>query len=313
MEKITKYHYRLGGLVIVSELLLPGLHFLPAQPADVSIRLGIAPSLTDKRDAREIESGCLATPNEYFHTFTGIVTFYVRGGDEIVVQPLDSSRLAELHSLLYSVIFATLFYRRGMLPLHASAIAVEGKIFGFLGRSGAGKSTLAAHLQRRGYQVTADDLLLLNNTGRGVTKVTPCAPWLKLWEDAFDGIGKQITGLEPIAGKESKYMLPLLEKEPEAPLPLAALFVLESNSDGGTQFTPLLPAAAIAKLMLYVYPILLIHKLGKNADLFQQCSEILENVPVFTFSRRWDAGQFDAVLDRLEEKFSEVTMQQPRR
>jgi hypothetical protein len=303
MEKISNQFYRLSGLVIVSELALPGLDVLPPQPADVSIHLGIAP----------IESGCLATPEEYFHTFPGIVTFYVRGGDEIVVQPLDSSRLAEIHSLLYSVIFATLLYRRGILPLHASAISVEGQIFGFLGRSGAGKSTLAAHLQRRGYQVTADDLLLLNETGKGVTRVTPCAPWLKLWEDAFDGIGKQISGLEPIAGKDSKYMLPLSEKDPEVPLSLAALFVLEWNSDAETRFTRLAPAAAIAKLMLYVYPILLIHKLGQTADLFLQCGEILENVPVFTFSRPWDASCFDTVLDRLEEKFSKVTMQQLRR
>ncbi len=311
MEKISKHFYRLGGLIIASELPLPGLLRLAPQPADVSIRIGIAPFLTDKRDAREIESGCLATPEEYFHTFPGIVTFYIRGGKEIVLQPLDLSRLKELHSLLYSVIFAVVFHRRGMLPLHASAIAVKDRIFGFLGRSGAGKSTLAAHLERRGYQVTADDLLLLSNTGQGVTRVTPCAPWLKLWDDAFDGIGKQTVGLEPIAGKDSKYMVPLPQNLPEETLPLAALFVLESNTDDETQFTRLAPAAAVAKLMLYVYPILLIHKLGNSAELFQQCAEILEHVPVFTFSRPWDPSSFDAVLDRLEEKFSEVAMQEP--
>jgi hypothetical protein len=309
MEKNSNHYYRLGGIVIASELSLPGLQTLPAQTADVSIRLGIAPLLTVKGDAREIESGCLATLDEYLHTFPGIVTFYVRGANEIVVQPLDSSRIAELHSLLYSVIFAILFYRRGMLPLHASAVVAKGQIFGFLGRSGAGKSTLAARLHRRGYQVTADDLLLLNSAGQGVTKVTPCAPWLKLWEDAFDGIGKQTVGLEPIAGKDSKYMIPLPAFEPVGALPLAALFVLESNFESEARFTRLSSAAAVAKLMLYVYPILLIHRLGKNADLFHQCGEILEHVPVFTFSRPWDAGRFDPVLDQLEAKFAEITMQ----
>lgn len=312
MEKISNQHYRLGGIVIASELALPGLQTVPAQPADVSIRLGITPLLTNKKDARDIESGCLATLDEYSHTFPEIATFYVCGGDRIVVQPIDSSRLAELHALLYSVIFAILFYRRGMLPLHASAVAVEGQIFGFLGRSGAGKSTLAAHLHRRGYQVTADDLLLLKSKGQGVTKVTPCAPWLKLWEDAFDGIGRQTAGLEPIAGKESKYMIPLPAGEPEEAPPLAALFILESNFESEARFTRLSPAAAVAKLMLYVYPILLIHKLGQNANLFRQCGEILEHVPVFTFSRPWDAARFDPVLDQLEAKFLEIAMQNRR-
>jgi hypothetical protein len=309
MEKITKNYYRFGGLVLVSEFPLPGLAMLPPQPADVSIQLGNAPSMADKRDACEIESGCLATPDEYCHTFPGIVTFYVRGAEEIVVQPLDSSRLKELHSLLYSVIFAVMFHRRGLLPLHASAVAVEGRVFGFLGKSGAGKSTLAAHLELRGYPVTADDLLLLTKTAHGVTRVTPCAPWLKLWEDAFDGIGRQTEGLEPIAGKDSKFMLPLSRNLAEEQLPLAALFLLESSNGAETRFTRLEPAAAVAKLMLYVYPILLIHKLGQSAALFQQCAEILEHVPVFTFSRPWNSELFDEVLDRLKEKFAEVATQ----
>ena len=313
MEKITTYFYRLGGLFILSEFPLPGLTMLPPQTPDVTIRLGIAPFPAAKRDAREIEPGCLATSNEYLHTFPGIVTFYVRGGQEIFVQPLDSSRVKELHSLLYSVIFAVVFHRRGMVPLHASAVAVEGRIFGFLGRSGAGKSTLAAHLERRGYPVTADDLLLLSSSEQGVTRVTPCAPWLKLWEDAFDGIGKQTEGMEPIAGKDSKFVVPLPQNRAEEPLPLAALFLLESNTDGEIEFTRLEPAAAVAKLILYVYPILLIHKLGQTAALFQQCAEVLKNVQVFTFSRPWDPDRFDAVLNRLEEKFSEIAMQHPQR
>lgn len=311
MEKISNSYYRLGGLVIVSELPLPGLQALPAQPANVSIRLGIAPCLTSKRDAYEIESGCLATSDEYLHTFPGIVTFYIRGGEEIIVQPIDLTRVDELRSLLYSVIFAILFYRRGMLPIHASAIKTEGRIFGFMGRSGAGKSTLAAHLQRRGYQVTADDLLLLNNSSNGVTRVTPCAPWLKLWEDAFDGLGSRIAGLEPIAGKESKYIVPLSMGQQEEMLPLAGLFLLESNSSDSVQFTRLAPAAAIAKVMLYVYPILLIHKLGDDEELFRQCGQILNHVPVFTFTRPWDSTSFDPVLDKLEAKFAEIAVGQP--
>jgi hypothetical protein len=108
-------------------------------------------------------------------------------------------------------------------------------------------------------------------------------------------------------------MVPLSQNQLEDQPPLAALFLLESGTDVEPLFTRLEPAAAVAKLMLYVYPILLIHKLGQSAALFQQCAEVLEHVPVFTFSRPWDANRFDAVLDRLEEKFAEVATQSPQR
>ncbi|HVJ09547.1 MAG TPA: hypothetical protein VM554_14305 [Acidisarcina sp.] len=192
------------------------------------------------------------------------------------------------------------------MPLHASAVSVDNKVFAFLGRSGAGKSTLAAFLSRRGYQVIADDLTLLSRGNSGVTEVTPCAPWLKLWGDALNGLAEPVDGLELIAGKDSKYRFPIAQggTVAESRLRLAGLFLLDSNeereTEGEASIRPLEPAAAVAKLMLYFYPILLIHKLGRNAELFRQCGEILETAPMWIFRRPWNLGSLERSLGTLE-------------
>lgn len=307
MEKITTSQYRLGGLVIESELQLAGLPVVHEQAKDVVIRIDTPPRISE--DAREIEPGCLANPLEYWHSFPGVANFYLRGGDEIVVEPLDERRLDEARSYLFSVIFAVLFFRRGLLPLHASAVRVNEQVFAFLGRSGAGKSSLAAGLRLRGYQVIADDLTLLHPTTEGVTKVTPCAPWLKLWKDSIPHVAAHESNWEPIGGKDFKFRLPLSEKggEPSS-LALAGLFVLERSDSGAVQMSSLPPAAAVAKMMLYAYPILLVHKLGGNSALFRQCANILEHVPMWSFTRPWDLKEFGAGLDFLEERFSATNL-----
>ena len=49
--------------------------------------------------------------------------------------------------------------QRKILPLHGSAIAIDGKAYAIVGDSGAGKSTLASAFLKRGYQLLSDDVI----------------------------------------------------------------------------------------------------------------------------------------------------------
>src|ERR1035438_1386916 len=57
---------------------------------------------------------------------------------------------------------------RGIEPLHATAIVVNGEAVAFLGDSGCGKSTLAATFLGRGYSLLTDDVLVLEFKGENV-------------------------------------------------------------------------------------------------------------------------------------------------
>ncbi len=298
-QKLTSKVFRFGGLAIASEIDLPGLPEVATPSFDVSIRIGTPPHAL--LDATEIDPECFANDSEYLYSVPELAVFYLNGGHEIIVKPLDNNRMGELRSYLFSIIVSVLFFRRGLLPLHASAVNVGGRVFAFLGKSGAGKSTLAAYLGERGYPVIADDLTLLNRTEDGTTRVTPCAPWVKLWRDALDGFGMQIREESQLAGKHSKYLIPLAEAadDPGPPLPLGGLFLLEESSENEATVVPITSAAAIAAMMAFTYPALLVHKLGRDAELFRRCGEVLGTVPVAAFRRARNLAKFDEQVDTL--------------
>jgi hypothetical protein len=62
---------------------------------------------------------------------------------------------------LYSTVAALALAERGLLPLHASAIELDGRAFLFAGKGGAGKSTLTAELLAEGVRLLGDDLTVL--------------------------------------------------------------------------------------------------------------------------------------------------------
>lgn len=308
MQKDTK-SYLLSGLTLRSEIPLPGLpDAKPGSITDVTISRGFTPS--SLRGGVAISLRGEATAREYLEHFEGVASFYVRDGEEIVVRPDPGASIDEIRSLLFSVVLAVLLFQRGLLPIHASAIEVRGRVFAFVGMSGSGKSSLAAYLSRRGYRIVADDLTLLDQNPGQVPLVVPCAPWLKLWRDALDGLKCPVDGLDPIPRKDWKYRVPIDGKAygaieaVEEPLPLGGLFLLEKTEDGEPGAINLLqPAQAVAKFMLYTYTILMVHKLGQTPALFRRASEALQHVSMWTLERPWGLEHFDAVLDMLEAHF----------
>src|SRR6202012_638909 len=108
---------------------------------------------------------------------------------------------------------------------HASAVSNGKGVVAFVARSGQGKSSLAAHLVQRGFGVVGDDVCLID-TAMERAMVIPAAPWLKLWRNSLETLGKQADGLERVFSEDDKYRLPL--KSPLSPEPIHRLIFLES-------------------------------------------------------------------------------------
>jgi hypothetical protein len=115
---------------------------------------------------------------------------------------------------------------RGLDPLHATAVAVDGAAVAFLGRSGYGKSTLGAAFLQDGSPILTDDLLIVKQE-RDQWLAYPGPPRLKLLpKPAKMFFGKRASGV-PMNPETSKLVIPLETPQamPEA-VPLRVLYVL---------------------------------------------------------------------------------------
>lgn len=169
---------QLFGLRIRSEIPLPDLVAAEGQRVpDIIIRLGMPASVTEDGLRRDGDDVVLHVPH--------VGRYRMARGAEIVVSPAPDVPARNLRLFLLGSAFGVLLHQRGLLPLHANAVEVEGKAFAFMGESGSGKSTLAAWFLDRGYRVLADDVCVVGfEEGKAV--VMPGLPRLRLWRDAME-------------------------------------------------------------------------------------------------------------------------------
>ena len=72
--------------------------------------------------------------------------YYYAPGQGIVIERPEAADPDEETLWLNGSVYAGVACLNGFLPLHASAVAVDGRAIAFTGPTGAGKSTLAAGL-----------------------------------------------------------------------------------------------------------------------------------------------------------------------
>jgi hypothetical protein len=267
----------------------------------VNIRLGATPTALSAplATAESYE----ANDTEFLLRLPGIANYYVRDGVEIVVNPDVGAPELDVRSYLMGNLFAVLCHQRGLLPLHASAIATPQGAVAFLGASGAGKSSIAAFLVRRGHRILADDICLVDPAAPRDQRVLPMAPWLKLWSATLDAMGESSQGLPRIFSDDEKYRYVL--QQPEAPTPLAELILLERAEDesedpAGASFEPLAPVHALHAVLDFTYQSWLVRATGRMDRYFLRCGQALDGVRVSRMRRPWGFEAMDATLEALE-------------
>jgi hypothetical protein len=119
---------------------------------------------------------------------------------------------------------------RGVEPLHATSVLVNGGAIGFLGDSGHGKSTLAATLLARGHRLLTDDVLVVRFDGDRAMAY-PSLPRIKLTGASADAVfpGRRSV---PMNRFTDKRIFPLHDAEHASrPAPLRALYVISEKAE----------------------------------------------------------------------------------
>ncbi len=187
--------YRLATLRLVSDVELPELSPWTGGgdgPTDVVFRLGKLPPSLDAPD-RVFAGFQTKGRRQYLTTYRDDARVLVEDGRTVTIELAPGADAAEASSTLMAPVQAVLWHQRGLLPLHASVIGVNGVAVALSGPSGVGKSTLAAALAAGGHEVLADDICIVDAANGA--DVLPGAARLRLWRDAVDHLNIAAPGM----------------------------------------------------------------------------------------------------------------------
>jgi hypothetical protein len=241
--------YAFAGLRLDSEFELAGLDNAPGagvDRSDVTVRFGRIPDwLADTPSARRPHHA----PDDLVG-FTPTARYRMHLGREIVVEELSPTAEAQHAIVVLGTCLTGVCIQRGMPTLHASTVLAPAGAVALAGPSGAGKSTLAAHLDRAGHPLLADDLTVLEAPGHGPPVVRSGIRRTRLLHDAVVTLGS--TGHPTVVTAHgTKWALPAASHHVPGRAPLAALVVIQRGHRSGFEQVRARERAAMIPYLLH--------------------------------------------------------------
>ena len=267
---------------------------------DITIQLGDVPALAGPL---RHQSPFLSVAEDGVCRFeiAAVAAYGITEGRSITVSPHLDPAQPDVRTFLFGTVLGILCHQRGVLPLHASCVSVDGRAIAITGVSGAGKSTLALALARRGHPPLADDISVIDWQSSGSPQILPSISRLRLWRDAMDRFAISPDGLERSRPGMEKYHLNAGLAAPTSPVPLAAIYCL------GEARPPILPgisrltgANAILRMADNVYRRRPAIHMGLNLVLFQATTSICNATPIWSLDRPVDLERIDALAESVE-------------
>ncbi|MDQ6418877.1 aldolase [Paenibacillus sp. LHD-117] len=315
-EKNDRYLYKAFGFHIASDIPFPG-----SKPAEE--RAGMVDVVIEWGDEAALWES-LSTPEEAFVVQDNTVLFriantaiyMVEAGRRVVVTPEEGAELERIRLFLDGYCMAILLLQRRILPLHGSAIALDGLAYAIVGFSGAGKSTMAKALLNQGFTFISDDIIpvVLHGTEKEAATVWPALPEQKLWQESLSEMGmgveeyrtvyeRQARSGESATGLRTKYAIPVTRFTHQA-LPLAGIFELvKKEGDDALSLAPIQGAERLRTLAHHTFHRSLIEPMGLMEWHFRTTSSLANRTEMLKLSRPADLysapGLVRLVLDAL--------------
>ena len=161
------------------------------------------------------------------HTPDGLSYFY-RQGEGITICRDAAADPSEEQLWLNGSVYSAVACINGLVPIHASAVAHDGRVFAFTGPSGCGKSTLIAALGRLELPMFCDDTLVLDLGDPDRIVCLPGHKRLKLTAEALEVTGAEAS--EKVGTDIDKFYAKAPAGDVMTSLPLAELIFLERGS-----------------------------------------------------------------------------------
>jgi len=296
------HFYRISGLLVSSEIELPGACAKDPGVVDVCIRRLTVPERLD--DAEECGPTWASAGERFLLCIPGVARFLLIAGREIRFEAEGATTAHDIAIFVTGTVLGILLHQRAQVVLHASAVLVGRRAVLFCGPSGAGKSTMAAALNQRGYPIIADDVSALALDRPGVPLVLPDGRNLKLWRQASEWLGLE-RGPAVRESIEKHYIEPVSALS-EA-MPLGAIYALREARPPlapGIQRPNVVDAALLLRKNAY-RPALVV-RMNQKTNYFQAATRAAAHVGIFYLTRVLDFAQMDAVIGWLEAHWAET-------
>ncbi len=208
-----------------------------------------------------------------------------RDGREIVADWPDNYSVEDAATYILGPILGFVLRLRGILPLHASSVAVDDRAIALLGAPGAGKSTTAATFARMGYSVISEDIVTLDERGDSFW-VQSGYPRINLWPSsvlAMFGAEDALPVVTPAWGKRYLALGHAGLQFQSEPLPLSAIYFLDAR-DSDSRMPIIEPLEGIAALMTLVSNTYVNYVLdsGMRSHEFDVLGRLVSKVPVIS-------------------------------
>jgi len=292
-------HYYCWGLNIASELACPEM-IEGAGAADVHVVIGRTPESLPDADYRGVRFE--VTDDQFLLRVDKVARYHAVKGERIVVEPFPDALPEEVRLFLLGSGFGALLQQRGMVPMHASVIEMNGNAVMFCGVSAVGKSTLAATFCMRGYRMLADDVCVVRIDEWGRPVAVPGYPQFKLWGDALKALRTDDTSRLTHArlGLE-KYNLDAREQFCAAERPLKAVYFLTSSNESSFDLKRIQGKDKFIALFNCTYRIQFLDKLINKSFHYRICTAIAQYADMVHLIRPDSPFVPEKIADLVEE------------
>jgi len=311
------YRCTIYGLAVVANKTIPGVPSSSTATDDLRISFGSLPSWLDELRPAQIETSFVAdyadevgepvlrvfslSEGKYFRfTYSDKTDFVLnRTGTEIWATWPASLTLEDTCTYLLGPVMGFVMLLRGVVCLHASAVAIGDQAIALLGPAGSGKSTTAAAFSDRGYNILAEDVVTLDDR-RDQFLVRPGYPCIRLWPSSVNALYGSETHLPKLTPNWDKRYLDLNDRFENRSLPLTAIYYLNERSEDPA--APLIESfeksEGLMSVVANTYATKLMDK-QMRAREFELLSRLLNNVPLRRVTPHTDPLRIPALCDRI--------------
>lgn len=301
------YKYLAYGIPIISNVELPA--FIESSDEinmkPIYVSQGKAPEAL-QNPALEKKPFSIFNENELLYTVPNVARYYVRNGEEIIIESLEGN-WSEILLFFYSNCMAAVLFQRDLIPFHVSGVFIrENKVLLFAAPSRTGKSTTSVMLQQKGYAPFTDDTAILC-VEDGKCFAQASYPMIRLWQNSIT----QQTVLEENFKQSirtdieiDKYEFTFHQQFVTGQVEVVGIVFLDAKGVE-IKIEQLKAKPAIEYLGNNTYRKQWLNGMKKQVLLFKQLTSIINTIPTWIAYRPKTQATFESFADAIEQQIIE--------